>query len=397
MTGTAEIIRLAAKGDGVTQDGRHVTGAVPGDTVLPDGTVQPGPHRAVPPCRHFDRCGGCQLQQADEDVLARFVTDRVVYAALGQDMVAGEVLPTHLSPPGSRRRATLRADRRGQVRIGYREARSHTLVEIRECPVLRPELVALLKPLRTLCGKVDGRGPLDIAITWTDRGVDCAIEGGELLGLEAIEAAMDFARDHELARLSVGERGNLLPLWEPQTVTVTLAGVPVDLPVDSFLQATADAEALMAADVREWLDGSERVADLFAGLGTFAFALADRSRVVAAEASRAAHLACRTAANRARLPVDAQHRDLFRNPFQVDELAAFDAVVLDPPRAGAREQCNLLADSVVRRIAYVSCNPSSWARDAARLVEGGYRLEALRPVGQFRWSTHVELTSLFVR
>ncbi|QYU67218.1 hypothetical protein J4558_20070 [Leptolyngbya sp. 15MV] len=146
-----------------------------------------------------------------------------------------------------------------------------------------------------------------------------------------------------------------------------------------------------------WLEGAGRVADLFAGLGTFAFALAQGRTVTAVEAARDAHLACRTAAGRARLPVEAVHRDLFRNPLQPDELARFDAVLLDPPRAGAREQVGRIAESAVGRVVYVSCNPASWAKDARVLVDAGFRLEKLHPVGQFRWSTHVELASLFLR
>jgi 23S rRNA (uracil1939-C5)-methyltransferase len=164
-----------------------------------------------------------------------------------------------------------------------------------------------------------------------------------------------------------------------------------------FLQATADGEAALAAAASEWLGGSESVADLFSGLGTFAFALAGQAKVLAVEAARDSHLACKSAAARAQQPVHAMHRDLFRNPLQPDELNRFAAVLLDPPRAGAREQVGRIAESNVPRVVYISCNPSSWARDAATLVAGGYRLAEVRPVGQFRWSTHVELASLFVR
>ena len=156
-------------------------------------------------------------------------------------------------------------------------------------------------------------------------------------------------------------------------------------------------EAALAAAAREWLAGCPTIADLFSGLGTFAFALAGPAKVLAAEAARDAHLACKAAAGAAQLPVFAMHRDLFRNPLQPDELDRFAGVVLDPPRAGARDQVGRIAESRVPRVVYVSCNPSSWARDAATLVASGYRLEEVRPVGQFRWSTHVELASLFVR
>ncbi len=167
------------------------------------------------------------------------------------------------------------------------------------------------------------------------------------------------------------------------------------LPSGAFLQATRDGEAALVSAAREWLAGFGRSADLFSGLGTFAFAL--DGPVAAFEAARDAHLACRAAAGRTGGRVSAYHRDLFRNPLQPDEIDAFDAVLLDPPRAGAREQVAWIAASALKRVVYISCNPASWAKDARALVDAGFRLAELRPVGQFRWSTHVELASLFVR
>lgn len=392
------IVRLAAKGDGVTADGRFVARSAPGDVMQPDGTLLPGPHHATPACRHFGTCGGCQLQQVDDIELARFVTERVSNAAEGQGLSIGELLPTHLSPPASRRRATLHAQTGGKrPLLGYREERSHRIVALAECPVLAPPLWALVEPLRRLLALWPGKHSADIALALTDQGVDCAIKGLELDGLAQTEGVLDFAREEQLARLSLDQGYGTEALWEPEPVSITLSGQKAPFPAGSFLQATADGEARLVADACEWLADSRSVADLFAGLGTFAFALAPRSSVVAAEAARAAHLACRTAAARARLPIEAVHRDLFRNPLRPEELARFDAVLLDPPRAGAREQVDLLATSAVKRVVYVSCNPASWARDAVQLVEAGFRLDQVRPVGQFRWSTHVELTSLFMR
>jgi len=391
------IVRVAAKGDGVTADGRFAPHAAPGDRLRADGTLEPGPHHQTPPCRHFGPCGGCQLQHLDEHALASFVTDRVVNAAEGQGLSAGECMPAHLSPPRSRRRATLHAQLGGKrPLIGFREERSHRIVDLAECHVLAPELWALVEPLRLLL-RLWRRGHADIALTIADQGVDVAIKGLELDGLAQTEGVLDFARERGLARLSLDQGYGAEPLWEPEPVTVTLGGVPVPLPVDAFLQATHDGEQALVADAVRWLDGAGRIADLFAGLGTFAFALAPGRAVMAVEAARDAHLACRTAAGRARLPVESVHRDLFRNPLQPGELAQFDAVVLDPPRAGAKEQVGRIADSTVRRVVYVSCNPASWAKDARVLVDAGFRLEKLHPVGQFRWSTHVELASLFVR
>ncbi len=396
MTGSEEIVRIAAKGDGVTASGRHVAFAAPGDRVLPDGGLQPGPHRAPPPCRHFGRCGGCQLQHLDENALAGFVRDRVVHAARSQGLEAERLAPTHLSPPRARRRATLHAGvQDGRLAVGFREAGSHTIVDLAECHVIRPELFALVAPLRRLLATQRGRWSVDIELTLADQGVDCGLRNFAMEGLEATEAALAFAQDNALARLSVDLGYGAEAVWEPEPVTVTLGSIAVPLPPGAFLQATADGEAALVGAAREWLGESALVADLFAGLGTFAFAL--EGRVAAYEAARDAHLACRLAATRTRAPVDAHHRDLFRNPLQPDELGRFDGVLLDPPRAGAREQVARIAQSAVSRVVYVSCNPASWAKDGRVLADAGFRLVELRPVGQFRWSTHVELASLFVR
>ncbi|HYD24097.1 MAG TPA: class I SAM-dependent RNA methyltransferase [Croceibacterium sp.] len=398
MSDAEAIVRVAAKGDGVTASGRHVALAAPGDRLLPDGTLEPGPHRAAPPCRHFGRCGGCQLQHLDEEAMAGFVRDRGVNAAEGQGLEPHMVGPAHLSPPNTRRRATLRAvNGGGRPLIGFNALGSHRVVDMRECHVLAPELFALVEPLRRLLAPRRDRYALELGLALADQGVDCAIKGLALEGLEQTEALLDFCREQRLARMTLDQGYGPEALWEPEPVTVTLSGVPVGYPPGAFLQATRDGEAALAAAVRAWLGESPRVADLFAGLGTFAFVLAGRARVVAAEAARDAHLACRAAAARAGWPVEAVHRDLFRNPLRPEELGGFDGVVLDPPRAGAREQVAQLALSGVPKIAYVSCNPSSWARDGRVLADAGYRLAELRPVGQFRWSTHVELASLFVR
>jgi 23S rRNA (uracil1939-C5)-methyltransferase len=396
MSEPETIVRVAAKGDGVTASGRHVPFAAPGDRVAADGALLPGSHHATPPCRHFAVCGGCQLQHLDDEALAGFVRDRVVNAAEAQGLEAEAVAPAHLSPPMSRRRATLHAvNGGGRPLIGFHEAGSHRVVDMRECHVLAPELFALVEPLRRMIGQRRGRYALTIELAMTDQGVDCAIAGLEIEGLEQTEAMLDFCREQRLARLMLDRGFGPEVIWEPEPVTVTLSGVPVTLPSGAFLQATPDGEAALVGAAREWLAGAAKVADLFSGLGTFAFAL--DGPVLAAEAARDAHLACRVAAARAGRPIEAAHRDLFRNPLRAEELSGFAGLVLDPPRAGAREQVAQIARSGVERVVYVSCNPSSWARDAITLKEAGYRLAELRPVGQFRWSTHVELASLFVR
>jgi 23S rRNA (uracil1939-C5)-methyltransferase len=392
------IIRLAAKGDGVTVSGRHVSGAVPGDTVDAEGEITPGEHHVAPACRHFTTCGGCQLQRADDSVLTEFVRDRVLNAARGQGLEPAELLPVHLSPPHTRRRAGLHGLRtaRGAV-LGYREGGSHKVVDLKECPVLHPRLAALIAPLRAFVAAHGPKAMVGINLTLADQGVEAGLSNFPLEGLGPTEAALDFAREQGLARLTVDQGYGAETVWEPEPVTVTLSGVPVGLPAGAFLQATHDAEDRMVADAAEWLGDARIVADLFAGLGTFAFGLREGRKVLAVEAEQAAHLACKATGARAGGQVLALHRDLFRSPLQPAELNRFDAVLLDPPRAGARSQVAEIAASSVKRVVYVSCNPSSWARDAAVLAEAGFTLRKLRPVGQFRWSTHVELVSLFER
>ena len=395
-----KIIRLAARGDGITQTGRHAPGAVPGDYIGPDGTtVVAGPHRTVPPCRHFEKCGGCQLQHADEEVLARFVADRVILAAAGQGVTAQTVLPTHLSPPRSRRRAVLHAQVNGKnVLLGFREAGSHRIVDMRECHIILPELFATVGPLRNLLRQHAGRAPVDVDLTATDQGIDCLIKGMTIEGYEAHEDLLDLAKAQKLARLSLDQGWGAETMWEPEPVTVTLGGVPVPFPAGAFSQATHDGEKVLQDDVMRYCGTSRAIADLFAGLGTLSLPLAAMGKEVALfEADQAAHFASRRALSHLNGSSQAVHRDLFRAPLQPDELKRFDTIVLDPPRAGAKAQVDALAKSRVDRIVYVSCNPASWARDAATLNAAGYRLQALRPVGQFRWSTHVELSSLFVR
>ncbi|HTU10572.1 MAG TPA: class I SAM-dependent RNA methyltransferase [Allosphingosinicella sp.] len=377
------IVRLAARGDGVTESGRFFPLTAPGDLIAADGAIAPGPHRRTPPCRHFPDCGGCQLQHVDDAAYAAFLKERIAAALAAQGLAPPEIFEPHLSPPRSRRRAALKAA--GGL-VGFNAAASHRIVDMRECHILRPELFALVAPLRRL---LNGRA--GIVMTLADQGVDLLLEGVSVEGLAATEAMTDFARENRLARLSLDDGYGPQTVWEPEPVTITLSGTPVALPHGAFLQATAEGEAALVAAVREAVGGAGIVADLFAGLGTFALALS--GKVYAAEGARDAVLALKAAGR----GVFADHRDLFRRPLDVTELNRFEAVVLDPPRAGAKELAPHLAASAVPRLAYVSCNPNTFARDAKELFQGGYRLDWIRPVGQFLWSTHVELAAAFVR
>jgi len=393
------IIRIAARGDGVTGDGRHVPLSAPGDRLDSAGQLVPGPHHVTPPCRHFPQCGGCQIQQIDEQSLAEFVTQRVVGTLAGQGVHADVVHAAHLSPPHSRRRASLRAVRAGKsVQFGFSEEASHKIVDLSECHILRPELFALVSPLRALLKSlIADRKGAQAHMTLIDRGVDLVLEGVAVDGLAAAEGLSEFAQQHGLARLSIDEGHGVETRWEPEGATITLGGVPVPFPAHAFLQATQDGEQALIDAARAATADHGVIADLFAGLGTFALGLGEGKKVYAAEAGKAAILSLKGAAARHGRFVGADHRDLFRRPLTPEELNRFGTVVLDPPRAGAREQVAQLAQAKVPAVAYVSCNPSSFARDAKTLVEGGYRLESVTPVGQFRWSTHVELAGIFRR
>ena len=391
------IVRLAARGDGVTESGRFVPLAAPGDLVDGAGAVAAGPHRALPPCRHFPACGGCQLQHVDDEAYAAFLVDRIASALAAQGVEVPEIRPPHISPPNSRRRGGLKALRRGEtVLLGFNQEASHRIIDMRECHILRPELFALVVPLRALMRRLLGpRAGGGVRMTLVDQGVDVLLEGVRADDLESAEAIGAFASEHRLARLAIDDGLGPQDLWVPEPVTTTLAGIAVPMPHGAFLQATADGEAVLADAVREAIREGSTIADLFAGLGTFALSLP--GRVYAAEGARDAVLALKGASARAQRQVFVDHRDLFRRPLTAAELGRFDAVVLDPPRAGAKEQVQQLATAPVTRIAYVSCNPATFARDAGMLVAGGWRLLWVKPVGQCRWSTHVELASAFAR
>jgi 23S rRNA (uracil1939-C5)-methyltransferase len=393
---TDTIIRVAARGEGVTADGRHAALAAPGDVLNADGSVTPGPHHQIPPCRHFPTCGGCQLQHLDDASYAAFITDRIA-GALAAHELATDIRAPIVSPPKTRRRASLHAEvKGGRIRLGFAEAGSHAIVDIQECHILAPELFALVAPLRKLLARLGlKRRRADIQMTSCDQGVELLI-GASFDGLEAAEAIIAFCQEHEVARFATDDGMGPETRWEPDPVTITLGGVPVPFPPGSFLQATRDGEAALIAAVREAVGQAGTIADLFAGLGTFALSLAP-ARVYAAEAGRDAIMSLKAAAGRAGRQVFADHRDLYRRPLTVEELGRFGAVVLDPPRAGARDQAAGLAQATTPVIAYVSCNPSSFARDAQIICEGGYRLDWIQPVGQFRWSTHVELAARFSR
>jgi 23S rRNA (uracil1939-C5)-methyltransferase len=402
VSDTAVIVRLAARGDGATADGRFVVGAAVGDQVRfgADGvTIIPGPDHVAPVCRHFPDCGGCQLQHVSDAAYGDFVVDRIVRALGHAGVAVGTIMPLALSPPQSRRRASLRAVRRGGVlALGFNAEGSHRIVDIVQCEVLTPQLFALVAPLRRLLNALvrEGQGA-GVTLTATDTGVDLLLANVAADRRDAIDRLTGFAVAHDLARLSVEGTQGVETVAQARTPMLSFGGVVVEPPPAPFLQATREGEAALVAAVGEAVGNARRVADLFCGLGTFALPLSATARVVAADAAGPAVAALEAAVRQSGRRVVTAHRDLFRRPLTAAELTAFDALVFDPPRAGAQAQAVQIAASKVPVVVAVSCNPSTFARDAAILVEGGYRLDRLWPVAQFRWSTHVELVARFVR
>ncbi len=393
------IVRIAARGDGVTVDGRHVALSAPGDIIESGGGLLHGDHHIEPICPHFNLCGGCQLQHVDDFTLNKFVKQRIENALHGQDIGLPVFTDSHISPSNSRRRVSLRSSWAGTMfQLGFNSEKSHRILNLKQCDVMTSKLFSLINPLREfLKPLIDRRRNVQIKMAQIDQGIDLLIENWTPEGLEQIEGLIDFARNNQLARLSVDDGLGPVTQWEPEPVTISVSGVIVPYPHFAFLQPTRDGEDMLVAAVRDITQKADKIADLFAGLGTFALSMQQNQKVYAAEGERNSLLALKSAADKAQKQIFTEHRDLYRRPLTTEELNRFDAVVLDPPRAGAREQVDLLAPSKVNSIAYVSCNPSSFARDAKRLIAGGYSLEKIWPIGQFRWSTHVELVSKFIK
>lgn len=393
------ILRVAARGDGVTGDGRYVAYAAPGDRLDPAGGLVHGPHHIAPSCPHFELCGGCQLQHIDNESLEKFVADRVTYALSTQGVEAEEVMPVHISPTAARRRVAVRSAWAGKhLQLGFSTEKSHRIIDLEQCDVMAPALFNLLQPLRDfLEPRLNRARHVQIKMAVVDQGVDILIENWIANDLDANEAMSAFAADNKIARLSLDEGYGPVTFWEPEPVTVKLGGVPVAYHPYGFLQATPDGEAALVAAVQAIIGDAKKVADLFAGLGTFALSLPKDRKYYAAEADREPIAALKAAAALAGRSVFTEHRDLFRRPLMAEELGRFDAIIIDPPRAGAKEQAAQIAASKAPILAYVSCNPTSFARDAKQLVAGGYTLKRIWPVGQFRWSSHIEMVGEFVR
>ncbi len=399
------VARLGAKGHGIAErDGApvYLPFALPGETWAegPDGLrrLVDSAERVAPVCRHFIQCGGC-LTQHLSPALYRDWKRGLVVEAFRHRGIEAEVAPLVVVEAGSRRRAFLGVERQGAaVTIGFREEGCHTLVDLAECPVLDPAIVGAIPGLREIARHVMAdRAGGRLVVTRLDHGLDVAFDNGrkDLSPHERAEVAA-LAQRLRLVRLIVA--GEAIVACAPPMVT--LAGVAVAVEPGLFLQAVPEAERRLADLALAALPKrAKTVADLFCGVGTLALPLARRAAVSAYDSDKRAITALATAVRHAQglKPVAATLRDLFRDPLSVRELNAFEAVVFDPPRAGAAEQAARLAASKVPVVIAVSCNPATLARDARTLIDGGYRMGPVTPIDQFLYSAHVEAFAVFRR
>ena len=400
--------RLGNRGEGVARLGQglvFVPYALPGETIRAEvagdhakliDIIEPSQHRIAPICPYYGLCGGCAVQALAPAAYAEWKRGLVVTALrnAGLDLDVEPLVDAH---GAGRRRVTFHARMNdGRARVGFMQARAHELVEIDACPLLAPSLAGALPAARAIAQVLAGGGkPLDISITGATSGLDIDMRGAGTLAEHEIRALTELVERLDLARLS--NHGRLLALRRAPVVMV--GDIPVIPPPGAFLQATEAGERALAQRVQQAAEGAKRIADLFCGVGTFALALAARSRVAAYDSDAAAIQALERAArlSGALRPIDAQSRDLFRRPLASAELSDFDAVIFDPPRAGAEAQAHALAASQARIVVAVSCNAMTFARDAKILISGGYAPRQVTPIDQFRHSAHVEIIATFER
>ena len=400
---TVTIERLGQQGDGVAKGpifvplalpGEVVSGTVDGDTLTDMRVDTPSPDRVSAPCPHFRSCGGCQLQHASDDLVAQWKRD-VVATALAVHGIETEVRPTLTSPDRSRRRATFAARRTKKgAMAGFHGRKSDAIVPVPSCILVTPALItgqAVAEAL-ALVG-ASRKGALSVTVTDGIEGLDVAVAGGKPLDGPLRIALAGLCESHRLARLTWEDE--LIGMRVPPAQSLGVARVVP--PPGAFLQATEHGQATLTRLVQDIVGSAKSAVDLFAGCGTFALPLAATCEVHAVEGApemvAALDAGWRNASGLK--PVTSEARDLFRRPLLPDELTRFEAAVIDPPRAGAAAQIAELAEARVPRIAHVSCNPQTFARDAATLCAAGYVLDWTQPVDQFRWSAHVELVGAF--
>jgi 23S rRNA (uracil1939-C5)-methyltransferase len=400
-----KIIRLGHHGDGIadgplyapmTLPGEIVTGTVNGTDLSDIRIVTPSSDRVAAPCSHYKSCGGCQLQHASDTFVAEWKAD-VVSHALAAHGLDPEVRPTLTSPAQSRQRATLTVKRtKNGAMVGFHSRASDTMIEVPNCQLIDPKIKEVFDTLRELAMiGASRKAPLAATVTVSMDGMDVSVQGGKPLDGPLRGALAQLCDSTGLVRLT----------WEDEVIAMrtpprqAFGSAFVAPPPGSFLQATRHGSKALQALIKESVGDARRVVDLFAGCGTFSLPLAEHAEVHAVESDKpmmdALYRGWRYATGLK--PVTIEARDLFRRPLLPDELQRFDAIVLDPPRAGAVDQVAEITRAKVPTLSYVSCNPVTFARDAAVLTESGYVLKWVQPVDQFRWSSHIELAAHFVR
>ncbi|GLU28891.1 class I SAM-dependent RNA methyltransferase [Brucella sp. NBRC 12950] len=407
-TGQVTIRSMGAGGDGVANlpDGQlFVPFTLPGEvanvardknraTVM--ALLEASAERKDPACQHFEDCGGCALQHWQDEPYRAWKRELVVSALKGRGLEV-EVDELVACQPQSRRRATFAARKTEKgVLLGFNRHQSHEIIDIVECAVTVPEIISRLDDLREVGALIaPGSKPFKLAATVTASGLDLAASGCGTLSDEQRRALTALMMKKNFARLS--HEGEIIV--EPKKPVIHFGKVPVPVPPGCFLQATVDAEEAMVSLVQAHLGKAKRVADLFCGVGTFALRIAEKSAVHAIENDAAALAALDRGIRHVQglKPVSVERRDLFRRPLMPKELLPYNAVVFDPPRAGAEEQALELAKSKVEKVVAISCNPVTLARDLAILVKGGYRITRVTPIDQFLWSPHVEAVATLVK
>lgn len=400
---TVTIERLGQQGDGVARGPIFVPLALPGEvvsgTIAGDGLVDirietPSPDRVSAPCPHFRSCGGCQLQHASDDLVANFKRDMVI-TALAVHGIETDVRPTMTSPDKSRRRATFAARRTKKgAMVGFHARKSDAVIPVPQCILVTPALAAVpaLAEALAMAG-TSRKASLSVTVTDSIEGLDVSVTGGKPLDGPLRISLAGLCETYKLARLT----------WEDELIGMrippaqALGAARVVPPPGAFLQATQHGQDTLTALVREVVGDAKSVVDLFAGCGTFALPLAEKAEVLAIEGASEMVAALDAGWRQAQglKKVTAVTRDLMRRPLLPDELAKYQAAVIDPPRAGATAQIAELAKAQTPAIAHVSCNPQTFARDASTLIDAGYVLDWVQPVDQFRWSAHVELVGAF--
>jgi len=404
------IDHIGARGDGIVETDKgpiYVPLTLPGEEVMIElegnrGTLleitSPSPDRQEPPCAHFGTCGGCSLQHQSAKTYLEWKRQQVVRALKAQGIDA-PVNDIHACAPQSRRRANFGAMRtRKTVKFGFFERGTHTIVDLANCPVIAPEIESVLPALAKLVAPgLTRKGQASVAVTLTSSGLDVDVTGGKKDPDLALREQLAIrAHEADIARLSWD--GEIIS--ERRAPMLNLSGIEVALPPGAFLQATHEGEIQLVSMVVDAIGNAKTVIDLYAGCGTFSLALAKTRKVHAVEGAAAQCASLETAVNRfgpavGLKPLTVERRDLARRPLGSIELNKYEAVVIDPPRAGAAKQMEDLAWSDVPTVVSVSCNPATFARDARTLIGGGYRLESTTPLDQFLWSPHIEMVGIF--